>query len=211
MEIASLFWSMAVGSVIIWLVVISLAVSFARRSPGKSTHTSRALIVGGGGLFPIVGLSALLLYGLSPLPSLVAPAAEGAQRITVTGEQWWWRVRYIQPDGTTVELANEIHLPVGKQVEFQLNSTNVIHSFWIPSLGGKMDMIPGRNTRLVLTPTRIGVFRGVCAEYCGASHALMRFNQLRIQAPLWPSAARSFSLPPVAEHAIRFAAPKQMA
>ena len=77
--------------------------------------------------------------------------------------------------GEAVELANEIRLPVGEPVEFQLESPDVIHSFWIPSLGGKIDMIPGRVNRLALEPTRTGIFRGVCAEYCGTSHALMSF------------------------------------
>jgi cytochrome c oxidase subunit 2 len=67
-------------------------------------------------------------------------------------------------------------LPVGQPVEFELESPDVIHSFWIPSLGGKMDMIPGRRTRLMLHPTRTGTFRGACAEYCGTSHALMAFD-----------------------------------
>lgn len=74
-----------------------------------------------------------------------------------------------------IELANEIHLPVGQPVQFQLQSADVIHSFWVPSLGGKMDMFPGRTTRLTLHPTRTGVYRGACAEYCGGPHAWMNF------------------------------------
>jgi cytochrome c oxidase subunit 2 len=77
--------------------------------------------------------------------------------------------------GGTVETANELRLPVGARVELQLSSPDVIHSFWVPSIAGKMDMIPGRLTRLALEPTQTGVFRGACAEYCGASHALMAF------------------------------------
>src|SRR5690606_480619 len=80
------------------------------------------------------------------------------------------------PDGSeAVVLANEIRLPVGEPVEFILDSPDVIHSFWIPALGGKMDMVPGRRTRLLLQPTRTGTFRGQCAEFCGTSHALMAF------------------------------------
>jgi cytochrome c oxidase subunit II len=94
----------------------------------------------------------------------------------VIGEQWWWRIRYEPAEGEPVELANEIRLPVGQPVEFELESPDVIHSFWIPPLGGKMDMIPGRTTRLLLHPTRTGTFRGACAEYCGTSHALMAFD-----------------------------------
>ena len=92
------------------------------------------------------------------------------------GLQWWWRVRYRTPAGAAVDLANELRLPVGEPVEVRLASADVIHSFWIPSLAGKMDMIPGRVTRLVLEPTRAGVFHGACAEYCGIAHALMSFR-----------------------------------
>jgi cytochrome c oxidase subunit 2 len=112
------------------------------------------------------------------LPDLLAPAPEGSLRIAVTGEQWWWRVQYLPPGSAPVELANEIRLPLGAPVEFELRSNDVIHSFWIPSLAGKMDMIPGRRTRLRLEATRTGSFTGACAEYCGSSHALMAFPVL---------------------------------
>ena len=117
----------------------------------------------------------LLVYGLALIPETVARAPEGSLRIAVTGEQWWWRVKYTRPAGDDVILANEIRLPVGEPAEFRLDSDNVIHSFWIPPLAGKMDMIPGRVTYLAVRPTRTGIFRGACAEYCGTSHALMAF------------------------------------
>ncbi|HEX2100440.1 MAG TPA: cytochrome c oxidase subunit II, partial [Candidatus Synoicihabitans sp.] len=125
---------------------------------------------------PTVVLALLLSYGLGRMPELIAPAPEGALRVRVVGEQWWWRIQYEVADGEWVELANEVRLPVGRPVEFELESPDVIHSFWIPSLGGKMDLIPGRRNRLLLEPTRTGTYRGVCAEYCGESHALMAFN-----------------------------------
>ena len=80
---------------------------------------------------------------------------------------------YHLPNGTQVISANEIRLPVGERVEFVLRSNDMIHSFWIPSLGGKMDMIPGRTNRLSLRATKPGTYRGQCAEFCGTSHALM--------------------------------------
>jgi cytochrome c oxidase subunit 2 len=176
-RIFDIFWWMTSGSVIVWLAVIALALYCARVPPEKYRHrTTKLMIVGAGALVPTAVLSVLLVYGLSPLPALVAPAPEGTLKIAVSGEQWWWRVRYLLPAGEAVVLANEIRLPAGEPVEFQLDSPDVIHSFWIPSLGGKVDMIPGRVTRLVLNPTRTGFFRGVCAEYCGASHALMRLS-----------------------------------
>jgi cytochrome c oxidase subunit 2 len=133
------------------------------------------MIIGGGAVVPTLVLAVLLIYGLWMLPRLVASAPEGSLRIHVSGEQWWWRERYELPDGERIDLANEIRLPVNEPVQFILESSNVIHSFRIPSLGGKRDMIPGRVTRLALLPTRTGIFRGVCAEYCGTSHALMSF------------------------------------
>jgi cytochrome c oxidase subunit 2 len=176
-QIADLLWWMTVGGVVIWLAVIGLALYTLRleREP-HSLRGARLLIVGGGVVFPTLILTVLLAYGLALLPGLVAPAPAGSLKVAVSGEQWWWRVRYFLPGGETVELANEIRLPVGEPVEFHLDSPDVIHSFWIPPLGGKVDMIPGRVNRLVLEPTRTGVFRGVCAEYCGTSHALMAFS-----------------------------------
>lgn len=174
--IAELFWWLLAGAAIVWLVVVALAVLFARARPSpQGRRAARALIIGGGAVFPTVVLGGMLVYGLALMPDLSARAPPGTLRIAVSGEQWWWRVRYLPAGEDAVTLANEIHLPVGEPVELLLESPDVIHAFWIPSLGGKLDMVPGRVNRLVLRPTRTGVFHGVCAEYCGTSHALMRF------------------------------------
>ena len=175
-RIANLVWWMTAGAVFFWIAVIALAIWAVRTAP--EAHNQRRgslLIIGAGAVVPTIVVAVLAIYGLAPIPVLLAPAPEGSLRITVSGEQWWWRVRYQPPGGEPVVLANEIRLPVGEPVEFRLESPDVIHSFWIPSLGGKIDMIPGRVTRLSLTPTKTGVFRGACAEYCGTSHALMSF------------------------------------
>ncbi len=167
---------MTAGVTVIWLAVIGI-VLYAAYTPERSDLTGpRRLIVWGGVIVPTVLLTVLVSYGLALLPEYLAPAPAGSLRIHVTGEQYWWRVRYLPNAGAPVDLANEIRLPVGEDVEFLLESHDVIHSFWIPALAGKMDMIPGRQTRLRLTPTRTGTFRGACAEYCGASHALMSFS-----------------------------------
>ena len=167
---------MVIGTVVIWFGMIGLTIYATRVEPDPARNAKRAklLIVFGGAVIPTTVLGVLLVYGLSMLRPMVAPAPEGSLKITVMGEQWWWRVRYIR-DGQPVELANEIRMPVGEPVQFELMSSNVIHAFWIPALGGKRDMIPGRTTHLALTATRTGLFRGVCAEYCGTSHALMSF------------------------------------
>jgi cytochrome c oxidase subunit 2 len=175
--IASLFWWMAAGAVVLWVAVVALAaVAIYRPSGALSRRQAGMLILGGGIALPLVVLTALLVATLPLLPPLVAPAPAGSLQVAVTGEQWWWRVRYRTPAGAAVDLANELRLPVGEPVEVRLASADVIHSFWIPSLAGKMDMIPGRVTRLVLEPTRAGVFHGACAEYCGIAHALMSFR-----------------------------------
>jgi cytochrome c oxidase subunit 2 len=176
-RLAALFWWMLGGSAATWLVVVALAL-YATYRRGEPIPASRArrLVVLGGAVVPTLVLGALLVVGLSMLPPMLEPAPEGSLRIAVAGEQWWWRVRYLPPGGEPVDLANEIRLPVGEPVQLELSSRDVIHAFWLPALGGKRDMIPGRTTMLVLQPTREGEFRGACAEYCGGSHAHMAFN-----------------------------------
>jgi cytochrome c oxidase subunit 2 len=163
--IAEISWVLFGGGAAIFIAVMALAVYAVRgRMPGVS---ERLLIVGGGIVFPALTLTALLLYSLTRAAAL-HPAEPAALRIEVVGEQWWWRVRY--PD---FETANEIRVPVGRTVELVLRSADVIHSFWVPALAGKVDMIPGRANRLRLRADRPGEFRGQCAEYCGGPHALM--------------------------------------
>ncbi len=176
-RVATLFQVMVVGAAVVWLALVALTL-YAVRARLDVTGRRRAalFIIGGGAAVPAVVLTALLIYGLALLPALTAPAPPGSLRVDVTGEQWWWRVRYPTPDGSVVELANEVHLPLNESTDIHLLSADVIHSFWVPSLGGKLDMMPGRGTRLTLRPTRAGRFNGVCAEYCGASHALMAFS-----------------------------------
>lgn len=174
-QVITLFFWLAGGGIVVWLFVLGLAIYSLLHPETHSTRKARFLIIGGGFVIPTIILTAYLTYGLSMLPDLLRPAPEGSLRINVTGEQWWWRVRYLPPGGESVELANELHLPVGERVELLLDSPDVIHSFWIPSISGKIDMIPGRVTRMTIEPTRTGIYRGACAEYCGASHALMNF------------------------------------
>jgi cytochrome c oxidase subunit 2 len=102
-------------------------------------------------------------------------APPGALRVTVRAWQWWWEFRY--PD-LGVVTANELHLPVGRTVVLDLEGPDVIHSFWVPHLGGKRDVVPGRHNRLVLTPEATGEHWGQCAEFCGASHANMGMRVL---------------------------------
>lgn len=175
--VAELFWIMATGALLAWALTIMAALWAAfRKRPARQTQSvERLLIIGGGVVMPTLVVGSLLVYGLRTTGSLRADA-QGAP-ITVTSERFWWRVQYARdsqtPDSRHLELANEIRLPVGQRTELRLRSPDLIHSLWIPSLAGKVDMLPGRETRMVLQPTRIGRYRGVCAEYCGVGHAGM--------------------------------------
>jgi cytochrome c oxidase subunit 2 len=172
--IADLAWVLFAGGAAIFLLVLILSVH-AIVAP-RAWLASKAFIVGGGIVFPVIVLSALLAYvfgsgALGPSEAHAAPL-----KIEVVGEQWWWRVRYLDASGgTDFVTANEIRIPAGRPVELSLGSADVIHSFWVPNLAGKVDMIPGRSTRLQLAADRPGVYRGQCAEYCGGPHAKMAF------------------------------------
>jgi cytochrome c oxidase subunit 2 len=136
----------------------------------------RSLIIGGGVIFPVVSLFALLLYALVSADEIVDIDEPAVLRIEVVGEQFWWQVRYLdEAGGLDAVTANEIHVPVGSPVDFTVKSADVIHSFWVPSLAGKIDMIPGRTNTLRLKADKVGEWRGQCAEYCGAQHAKMAF------------------------------------
>ena len=175
-HVAQLFRVMLPAAVLIWIAMMLFMV-VAKRADSRH-HTERGaqrIVFWGGVVFPTTTLAALLAYGLTMLPAMRAEMPSPTLTVRVTGEQWWWRVVY-ERDGERVESANELRLPVGEPVAFVLDSPDVIHSFWIPALGGKLDMIPGRINRFVLVPERTGRFRGQCAEYCGTAHAWMAFS-----------------------------------
>jgi cytochrome c oxidase subunit 2 len=183
-DIVELWWILAGGAVLIWLFVIGCAVYATRIRPrAHEDFSGTAFIVGGGVVLPVVVLSPLLIYSflLAREPDAIAG---DALRIEVIGNQWWWEVRYFPP-GTAEPVigANEVRLPAGRPVEVMLRTRDVIHSFWIPNLAGKTDMIPGRVNRMVLKADTPGVFRGQCAEYCGGPHALMAFYALAMTPP----------------------------
>jgi len=173
-RVLTLFWVMVAGAAVVWLVVMGSAVYAARADREHSEKTAGRFIVFGGVVFPVVTITALLIYGLALLPPML-DLGPREPRLEVVGEQFWWRARYRYEDGW-VEVANELHLPTGERTAMTLESPDVIHSFWVPALGGKVDTIPGRTNHLALEPTRAGTFRGACAEYCGQSHALMALH-----------------------------------
>ena len=143
--------------------------------PGlRARLAGEPMVYAGGIAFPAIVLTGLLALSLVLMRGHIAASEEtGALAIEVIGEQWWWRVAYRAGESGPVVSANEISVPSGRNVTLMLRSADVIHSFWVPALGGKVDMIPGRTTRLVLSADRSGIYRGQCAEYCGGPHALM--------------------------------------
>jgi cytochrome c oxidase subunit 2 len=152
-----------------FLALAILAPDSLRRMLG-----SRRFVIGGGIVFPVLTLFALLLHSLGISRALTAPGEASPLRIEIIGRQYWWDIRY--PDlGEGAVTANELHLPVGREVELHLSSGDVIHSLWIPNLHGKMDMIPGRVNRLRLRADRTGILRGQCTEFCGLQHSFMAF------------------------------------
>lgn len=172
---------MLIGGAVIWTLVMALLLYAGRSRPEPvSAKTANRLILWGGVAFPVTVLFLLLAYAVWLMPQVrpwLGAGPMGEPQIEATGEQFWWRLRYLEGPGQPgFETANELRLPVGERTIFALEAADVIHSFWIPTLGGKMDMIPGRTNILSLEPTRTGTFRGPCAEFCGTSHALMAFT-----------------------------------
>jgi len=183
-QVATLFWVMTIGSAVIWAGVVMLSLHASRwKREAISERAASRFILWAGVVFPVAVLVALLAYALWLMPSLrpFADRDESGLRVEVVGSQFWWHVVYHRPQGPRVVSANEIRLPVGERIEFSLASADMIHSFWIPALGGKMDLIPGRVNRLSLLATRAGTYRGQCAEFCGLSHALMAFPAIAME------------------------------
>ena len=173
--LAELGWVLIAGASIIFVLTMALLALALRRR--KRVLPTAWWTVGGGIVFPTVVLSTLLVYGVQRTAGLERAPAASPLVVGVTGHLWWWDVHYRDPvTGAAIRVANELHLPLGRPVQLGLRSADVIHSFWVPALGGKMDLVPRRVNRLVITADTPGVYRGVCAEYCGTQHARMALH-----------------------------------
>jgi cytochrome c oxidase subunit II len=173
----------------------------APAAPPEPGHTAaeRGLERGLTGWVALVVAGLVLLITVSFLVDRsLAEVGPDPLRIKVTANQWWWQVEY---QGATpsqrVTTANELHLPLGRPAVIELHAQDVIHSFWAPNLAGKTDLIPGRTNYLAVTPRRVGVFRGQCAEFCGLEHALMAFD-VHVETPAAFEAWRASQLQPAA-------------
>ncbi|XKH61093.1 cytochrome c oxidase subunit II [Halomonas sediminis] len=180
--IARLWWpALVVASLVTMLVLALLLVAiFRAHKKGAalplSARQSRNLVIAGGIILPLAATIPFALSSFSIGREIDAPLPDGALTVEVVGKLWWWEVHYLDETGGRIATtANEIHIPVDEPVRFLLKSDNVIHSFWVPNLQGKTDMMPGRTNVTSVTANQPGIYRGQCAEYCGTQHALMAF------------------------------------
>ncbi|MXO84437.1 c-type cytochrome [Altererythrobacter aurantiacus] len=205
-SVVILAWVLIGMSVVVTgIVVAALYVAIKGPERWRARLGGEKAVWIGGIAFPGVVLTGLLVWGLTLTASLTEPVPEDAMRVRVTGYMWWFGVEYLDENGDVVMRdANELHLPVGRPVVIELASADVIHSFWVPNLSGKEDMIPGRLNELVIQADRPGRFGGVCAEYCGGPHALMGFVAVAHEPADWRAwlAGRRAARPELADQEV---------
>ena len=176
-------WGLGIISIaVVAIVAVLLIAAIYRRRARPADASTLAVRRDEGGtrwIYIGVGISTVVLvacavWTMFTLAAIAMPAQARDLTLQVTAAQWWWSVRYQNDEPSRIfTTANEIHIPVGRPVRVELNSRDVIHSFWIPALAGKMDVIPGQTNVTWLQADRPGTYRGQCGEYCGAQHAHM--------------------------------------
>lgn len=179
-SIGSLWWLMFWTCTVIYVLVMgTLVVAVRRRRSDEGPAAERTLVrsVAGASAVTVAILFGLLVASVLTGRAVASLGSAEGLVIEITGNQWWWNVEYHNPNPSLrVRTANELHIPVGRQIRIQLASNDVIHSFWVPNLHGKRDMIPGRPAQFRLQPLRAGIYRGQCAEFCGLQHAHMALD-----------------------------------
>ncbi len=180
---ASLGWGVTVvGIVVSLLVFVLLLIGLFRRrdpdtAPKQATNRSIIWIIAGGVVLPAVVVVVVTGFTLRTLHVVAEPAGHADVNVQVIAHRWWWEIKYLAPTpDMTVVTANEMHIPVHGRVHVELIAADVIHSFWVPQLAGKMDVIPGQHNTTWLMADTAGTYRGECAEFCGAQHAHMDFS-----------------------------------
>nr|WP_084465664.1 MULTISPECIES: cytochrome c oxidase subunit II [unclassified Aminobacter] len=170
---ATLWWAMFFGAALIFVVVLALGALAMLRPRAIASLGPKRTILWGGLIVPSLILTMLVIAAFALGERLLAaPRPDMPLRIEVTARQWVWDFRY--PDGSVT--SGHVRMPAGEDVDFVLESADVIHGFWIPRLGGKLDAIPGHRNVIRLRADRPGTYGGVCAEYCGSGHAVMPFT-----------------------------------
>jgi cytochrome c oxidase subunit 2 len=176
--VTGLWWWMFGAGSVIWLAVATLAIVAAcvhRGTPGASGEDDRPLVrVITAGVIITAGILAVFLVYDFSVGRLLAQRPAQSLTISLVGHQWWWEVVYEDSEpARRITTANEIHIPAGQTVQFKLTAADVIHSFWVPNLDGKRDLIPGYTSTIWFRADTPGVYRGQCAEFCGLQHAKM--------------------------------------
>jgi cytochrome c oxidase subunit 2 len=182
-QISILTWALLILSIIVVVITTAFVIIgvIMRRSPVAEVDRQPVEEAGSGmpWLYIGVGVSTLALLAAMvwngyTMAAINRPSRNPNLTIEVRGHQWWWEVRYLSDDpGRIFDTANEIHIPVGEPVLFRVTTTDVIHSFWIPALGDKIDLIPNQTNATWLEASQPGVYRGQCSEFCGQQHAHM--------------------------------------
>lgn len=185
-DIASLTWGLFILSMVVVVIIGVLVLTGVLRRRDPSAHAIGAAIpvtrgeglllpwIYGGLIVTVIILAGFVIWTVATMVAISKPAEKPAFTIAITGHQWWWELAYKTSDTSrSFKTANEIHIPVGKPVRIVLNSADVIHSFWVPQLSGKTDLIPGRTNETWIEADKPGVYRGQCTEYCGRQHAHM--------------------------------------
>lgn len=194
-------WLLGIVVAAVFVLVAALTFHALRR---PRAVREKLWVIGGGFAFPVVVLSLLFVYSAARSVALLKPAPDDAMLVTVVAHGWWWEVRYRGPDGADVVAANEVRLSVGRPVRLALTASDVIHSFWVPQLAGKVDMVPGRINHLALVAQRAGVYRGQCAEFCGVQHARMALQVVAMEPQAfdaWLAAEARDAAPPATSRA----------
>jgi cytochrome c oxidase subunit 2 len=199
-----IFWMAVVVFIGVQFLILYTALRFRQRrrlaDRPEQVHGNTRLEIA----WTIVPAIVLLIIFVPTVAVLYDAEAEaddeaGALIVEVYGKQWWWEVHYPDAYGEDAEpliTANEIRLPAGQKVIFKLYTNNVIHSFWVPQLHGKMDLMPGNENRLAFTPEIPGVYYGECAELCGTQHAWMRFTVIVEPKPDFDAWVAAWAQPP---------------
>ena len=182
-DIAALWWAMLAGAgVLTVLVLVLLALAFGPPRPVRPRVWTHGLGLGLSALVLVPLLAAGLWVG-----ERLLPRADDALRVQAHAVQWQWRFTQPGPDGP-VTTTDRLVIPAGRPVDIEITAGDVIHSFWVPALGGKLDAIPGRTNTLRLQAEAPGTLAGQCAEFCGLGHAVMRFEVVVVAAEDWPDA-----------------------
>lgn len=189
--ISWLWWGMFSFFTLVFVIVVTLWI-YAMRKGSQVPDSARARvihnrwIIGGGIILPLTTVTVLLAVGIpaGQRVLLLPPSEQAPLRVDVVGHRWWWEIRY--PDADVI-IANQLYVPVNRPLDFHVTTADVIHSFWVPRLGRKIDMVPGRVHQVSLLASSVGTMRGQCAEFCGTGHAHMVLDVEVLEADAFES------------------------